>query len=174
MAQTIVQGIRKIVESNGIEPAAVASIEIGVAEKVLSHHASREPRDVGTSQYSVPMCAAIALHQDPCDPNSFLLNPQENPSVRDWARRIELTYMPETASKGFEWASKVTISLKSGELISKMTKTFEGMSLAQASDLAFDKFRMLAAHLPETVRDGVQTKLMALERIDDVSLLFPE
>ena len=51
------------------------------SDKVLSHHADRAPRDVGTAQYSVPFSVALALFRDPADPQAFLDGPNQNPKI---------------------------------------------------------------------------------------------
>lgn len=172
-AQTVVEGIRDIVTANGIDVSSIAHLELGVNEKVLSHHAGREPRDVSTSQYSVPMCAAIALHRDPKDPDAFLSNPHNDPSLLDWAGKVALTPFTETSKPGFEWASKIVLTLREGKTFSVVKKTFEGMDPRQVNRLALRKFDLLTSHLARSTREPILSKLTSMEKLKDLSLLAP-
>jgi 2-methylcitrate dehydratase PrpD len=144
MAQTVVEGLRDLVTANQVEPRSVESIELGVAEKVLSHHANREPNDIGTSQYSVPMCAAIALFRDPADPRSFFADPHADQNIRAMARKVALVHLSETEKPGMTLLTRITLRLTSGRTLETEKSEFQGMRMSSASDLVFGKFDRLA------------------------------
>lgn len=170
-AQTVVEGVRELVARNRITPSAVEAIELGVSEKALSHHAGREPRDVGNSQYSVPMCAAIALHHDPQDPEAFL-RAHENASIRDWASRIRLVHLAESVEKGRGLMSRVNMLLKSGAAFEITKSEFEGMHLPQSEKLALRKFENLTVQLPEAKRSTLSDSINHMETLIDFQQLF--
>ncbi|MGV6875630.1 MmgE/PrpD family protein [Pseudochelatococcus sp. B33] len=169
MAQTVVEAIRDVVAKKGVHPADIAGLSLGVNEKILSHHAERSPSDVGTSQYSVPMCAAIALFRDASQPAAFL-TPHGDPAIRDWASRIELLHLDEDGMPGFEWAVRLQITTKSGRIIQSLKKTFEGMEPSKAPELATRKFEALTGTIDEST--DLLRRLHSLEAVEDLSRLL--
>jgi len=116
-AQAPVRAIRELQRAHKFGPDDVASIVLFVSDKVLSHHAERAPRDVGTAQYSVPFSVALALFRDPADPRAFLDGPDQNPKILDVCRAIELRPYGATIAAGHNAACRLEVALRDGRTL---------------------------------------------------------
>jgi 2-methylcitrate dehydratase PrpD len=115
------------------------------------------------AQYSVPFCAALALHRDPRNPESFSEGALDDADIRALCRRVTVRAAGEGADHGAA-ASSVTVELKGGR---RLSSTEADGTLAPA-DLA-DKFtRLTRAALGERGAAALLERLRQLE--DEASL----
>jgi 2-methylcitrate dehydratase PrpD len=113
-AQGPVRAIRQLQREQNFVAQDVTRIAIEVSEKVLSHHADRAPRDVGTAQYSVPFSVALALFRDPADPQAFLDGPEQNPQILELCKKIELRPLSGTPAAGRNPPCRIEVTLADG------------------------------------------------------------
>ncbi len=172
-AQAPVRAVRELMRLNRFAPADVSAITLYAGQKVLTHHADREPHDVGTAQYSVPFCIALSLFRDPADPQSFLDGPNQNPAILALCKKVELRPLSAAPSGAGKIACRLEITLRDGRVLSiDDTALHDGNaeSVRQASIEA--KFRTLTADFPAAWRDELLGRLNAIENEKNVADLF--
>ena len=172
-AQAPVRAVRELMRFNRFAPADVTAITLYAGQKVLTHHADREPRDVGTAQYSVPFCIALSLFRDPADPQSFLDGPNQNPAILALCKKVELRLLSAAPAGARKIACRLEITLRDGRVLSiDDTALHDGNaeSVRQASVEA--KFRTLTADFPAAWRDELLGRLNAIENEKNVAALF--
>ena len=170
-AQAPVRAIRQLQRGHGFAPRDVSKIVVEASEKVLSHHAERAPRDVGTAQYSVPFSVALAVFRDPADPRAFLDGPQQDPAILDLCKRVELRRHEGPLAVGHNASCRVEVVLKDGRSVAVAKTDFDDgdESLEQRIE---QKFRNLSASLPDDKREALLARLKSVERQDNVARLF--
>jgi 2-methylcitrate dehydratase PrpD len=163
-AQSPVRAIQQLQREHRFQPHDVTRIVIEVSQKVLSHHADREPRDVGTAQYSVPFSVALALFRDPADPQAFLDGPQQNPKILDLCKKIELRPFATAIDAGHNATCRLEVALRDGRSVA-ISKTdvdedSDGESLERRIER---KFSNLARCLSDQRRIELLSRLNAIE-----------
>jgi len=168
-AHTPVQSLQELRAEHGFDGDAVAELVIHARHKILSHHDIREPRDVAGAQYSVPFCAAIALHYDVNDPLAFSETALNDPRVRALAKRLKVIEMGEQ-EKGGAWATRVGVELRDGRRFERFAEEFRGTpaSPLSAEDLQTKFMRMAGAHARAA---ALHAQLAALETVADCRTL---
>lgn len=173
-AHTPVQSLQELRAEHGFNGDDVAALTIFARHKVLSHHDIREPRDVAGAQYSVPFCAAIALHYDANDPLSFSETALNDAKVRALALKLKLAEMGhddgDHDKKGGAWATRVVVELKDGRRFERFAEEFKGTpaSPLSAEELRSKFMRMAGAH-PKAVE--LHAQLSGLENVPDCRTL---
>lgn len=89
-AQAPIQFLRQVMSETGFGADDIADVELGVSEKVRSHHAAKRPHDTVGAQYSVPFAFATAAFHDPDDPMTFARDNVGDPSVIELTERTPL------------------------------------------------------------------------------------
>lgn len=171
-AQAPVRAIRQLQREHRFGPHDVRAIVIEASEKVLSHHAERRPRDVGTAQYSVPFSVALALFRDPADPRAFLDGPDQDPAILDLCQRIELRRYAGATAAGDNATCRIEVLLNDGRSVAVAKTDFgddDGESLEQRIER---KFRNLSIGLPADKREALLARLKSIEQLDNVARLF--
>jgi 2-methylcitrate dehydratase PrpD len=172
-AQAPVRAIQQLRREHGFGPQDVSKIVVEASEKVLSHHAERAPRDIGTAQYSVPFSVALAMFRDPADPRAFLDGPQQDPAILDLCKRIELRRYEGPLAVGHNASCRVEIVLKDGRSVAVATSDFDdgdgGESVEQRIE---QKFRNLSASLRDDKRATLLARLKSIEQQDNMARLF--
>jgi 2-methylcitrate dehydratase PrpD len=170
-AQSPVRAVQELKREHGFGPRDVARIIIEVSDKVLSHHAERAPRDVGTAQYSVPFSVALALFRDPADPQAFLDGPDQNPDILDLCKRIELRPYGQPIAAGHNTTCRLEVTLSDGRsvAVSKTDVDEDGASAAVERRVE-QKFLNLARGLPGERRNALLARLNAIEQRDVAGL----
>ncbi len=172
-AQAPVRAVRELLRAHRFAPADVSAITLYAGQKVLTHHADREPQDVGTAQYSVPFCIALSLYRDPADPQAFLDGPGQNPAILELCRKVELRPLSAAPSGARKPGCRLEIALRDGCSLSiEDIDLYDGNaeSVRQASVEA--KFRTLTADCPRAWRDELLGRLNAIENEKSVAALF--
>lgn len=168
-AHTPVQSLQELRAEHGFSGDDVATLTIHARHKILSHHDIREPQDVAGAQYSVPFCAAIALHYDVNDPLAFSETALNDARVRSLAKQLKVVEMGDD-EKGGAWATRVELVLKDGRRFERFAEEFKG---TPASPLSADelqtKFMRMAGPHPEAA--ALHAQLAALETVADCRTL---
>jgi 2-methylcitrate dehydratase PrpD len=164
-AQAPVRAIQQLQREHRFAPQEVTRIVIEASEKVLSHHADRAPRDVGTAQYSVPFSVALALFRDPADPQAFLDGPNQNPEILDLCKRIELRPYGATIAAGHNATCRLEVMLADGRSLA-VSKT--DMDEADTSDTMEQRVERKYLNLARCLADDRRTELLArLQAIEE-------
>jgi 2-methylcitrate dehydratase PrpD len=164
------QLLRDLMREHGFGGGEITSLRLGVSDKVLSHHTSRNPADVMQAQYSVPYVTAIAAYRDPSDPNSFSENVLADAAIRNLAERVELR-PKRSGSDG--WGVEMSVTLRDGRIVESALDSFIGCPDAPFS---IDRLRRKFMALTEgrrMDRDGLFRKLESILSLDDVGALWP-
>lgn len=164
-AHTPVQSLQELRAEHGFSGDDVAALTIHARHKILSHHDIREPRDVAGAQYSVPFCAAIALHYDVNDPHSFSETALNDPRVRAIALALKVVEMGRD-EKGGAWATRVAVELKDGRTFERFAEEFKGTPASPLSPAELQtKFMRMAGGHPRAAE--LHAQLAGLEAVDD-------
>jgi len=70
-AHAPIEALEKLRAEFNFNPADIREIMVGGIEKLVTHHANYQPKDLMMAQYSIPFCVALSLYFDPTDPESF-------------------------------------------------------------------------------------------------------
>lgn len=170
-AQTPVQALRELIVEHGFGGRDVDEIRIEGAEKLLTHHDIREPRDVMQAQYSVPFCVALALYRDPADPRSFDQEAVADPDIRAACRRVRLALFPEAERASSPWQTRVSVVLRDSRHFVRDGLAFRGMPQDPVDPLEMrNKFALLAADLGEAAAKRLLHHLENLESLPRLAL----
>jgi 2-methylcitrate dehydratase PrpD len=156
-AQAPVRAIRELQRTHKFGPDDVARIVLFASDKVLSHHAERAPRDVGTAQYSVPFSVALALFRDPADPQAFLDGPNQNPRILDLCRAVELRPYASAIAAGHNATCRLEVTLKDGRALAVDKTDGDDTDSAAVAQQVETKF----FNLTRGLADGRTAELMA-------------
>jgi len=133
----------------------IAHCQLEVGEKILSHHDIRKPLDIKQGQYSVPFCVAVAMHKDPRDASVFNDDLVKDPKVLASCQSMSMIAFGD-AGKRNAWASRVTLTLHSGEVWSKEADTFWGAPERALSEAQVrSRFLKNTAHLSNPAQANV-------------------
>ncbi len=172
-AHAPIEGLEKLSQADGFNPADVREVVIAGIEKLVTHHAIYQPKDVMAAQYSIPFCAALSLYYDPKDPESFAAKRLSEQKILTTMRRVHLRVDPEIEKKGWDRAARVTLRLRDGTRPSVLVVHFKGtphnpMSQSELEEKARNVTRRMLSErklgrLVDTIRN--------VEKIDDISKL---
>jgi 2-methylcitrate dehydratase PrpD len=172
-AHAPIEALEKLSQQNGFDPRDVREIAVGGIEKLVTHHAIYQPKDLMAAQYSIPFCVALSLYYDPRDPESFSEKRLSEEKIRTAMRKVRLRVDPEIEKKGWDRAARVTLSLKDGSHPSALVVHFRGtphnpMSQAELEEKARHLTRGLLSQrklvrLIEAVRN--------IDKLDEISKL---
>jgi len=169
-AQAPVRAIQQLQREYHFGPQDITQIVIEASEKVLSHHAEREPQDVGTAQYSVPFSVALAVYRDPADPRAFLDGPTQNPEILDLCKRIELRPYGGSMAVGHNASCRLEVSLADGRSVAIAKTDFDNDDTAESLEQRIErKFLNLSAGLSEDQRKTLLTRLKSIEQLENVA-----
>jgi 2-methylcitrate dehydratase PrpD len=172
-AHAPIEALEKLSQQNGFDPRDVREIAIGGIEKLVTHHAIYQPKDLMAAQYSIPFCVALSLYYDPKKPESFTEKRILDEKVLSMMRKVRLRVDPEIEKKGWDRAARVTLSLRNGKRPSVLVIHFKGtpqnpMSQSELEAKAQNLTRhMLSEKKLQRLIDAVQN----VEKLDDISKL---
>ena len=170
-AHAPIEALQKLQEKNGFAPGDVREIVVGGIEKLVTHHANYQPKDLMMAQYSIPFCVALSLYFDPTDPESFDENKLTDKKILAMMRKVRLETDSEIEQKGWDRAARVTVGLSNKQHHSSLVIHFKGtprnpLSHSEVEDKARKlTHRILSGQRLERVFEAVRH----LEKIDDVS-----
>jgi 2-methylcitrate dehydratase PrpD len=149
----------------------VREVVVAGIEKLVTHHAIYQPKDLMMAQYSIPFCIALSLYFDPTDPECFDQKRLQDKKVLAMMPRVRLKVDSEIEQKGWDRAARVTVDLGNRERHSRLVVHFKGtpqnpLSRSEVEGKARKLTRLILSQakmerLLEAVRD--------LEKIADVS-----
>jgi 2-methylcitrate dehydratase PrpD len=170
-AHAPIEALQKLRGEIEFNPADVREIVVGGIEKLVTHHAIYQPRDLMMAQYSIPFCVALTLYDDPTDPESFNDKKLEDKNILGTMRKVRLKVDHEIERKGWDRAARVTVVLAGGKRHSALVVHFKGtprnpMSRPEVEDKARKLTRAL---LPGRQLERLVGAVENLEKLDDVS-----
>ncbi len=124
-AHPLIYSLNKMMVDHSFSSHEIATCELHVPEKVLSHHDIRNPRDIKQAQYSVPFCLAIAMEYDALNPNIFTNEIVSDPKVIENCKKIKLLPFNDSVKRS-SWTSKILITLKNGSSYTNESDHFIG------------------------------------------------
>ncbi len=162
--------LRTLMQQNRFAGDDIATLRMGVSEKVLSHHTGRTPHDVMQAQYSVPYCTAIGAYRDLGDPRTLAEDVLTDPGIRALAERIVLEPKRDGNAKG--WGVDMTVTLHDGRSFDEVIEDFPGCpAIPFSADRLQQKFRALTADFGPA-SDQVFDRLLAIAGCEDVRRLW--
>ena len=157
-AQAPVELLRKMMAEHGFAGPDIATIQLTVSDKVLSHHAEQAPADLMLAQYSVPYSVAIAAFRNPEDARAFSTSALSDPAIASLAKRIDLAAgMP----KG--WSIEMTVILSGGKAISGRAESFLG-----CPEMPFSEEGLATKFLTLTAAQGSDRMLALLKALETI------
>ena len=170
-AHAPIEALQKLREQINFKPQDVREIVVGGIEKLVTHHAIYQPKDLMMAQYSIPFCVALSLYFDPTDPESFDERNLKDKRILAMMRKVRLKVDHEIEQKGWDRAARVTVGLANKRRPSTLSVHFKGtprnpMSQSEVEDKARKLTRAL---LPARQMEHLVEAVEKLEKIDDVS-----
>ncbi|MFQ5849701.1 MAG: MmgE/PrpD family protein [Candidatus Binatia bacterium] len=173
-AQAPIEALLCLKRDYSFRAEEVEKIIVAGEEKLTTHHAIYEPKDVMMAQYSVPYSVALALWTDPEDPENFSEQNLSDPKILEVARRVELLVDERISQVKESRAARVTVRLKGGRELKHEVMHFRGTPerplVAEELDA---KVERLTRHTfqQEEVRDLIE-KVRHLEELKDMGTLL--
>jgi 2-methylcitrate dehydratase PrpD len=172
-AHAPIEALQKLKGQYRFAPEHVVEIVIGGIEKLVTHHAIYQPKDLMMAQYSIPLCAALSLHHDPMDPEMFDEQKIQDKKILTTAGLVRLKVDREIERKGWDRAARVTVKLKNGRSHTALVVHFRGTPQNPFSDAEMeDKAGRLTRGLLSAQRLGrVVETVNGIEKVNDLSSL---
>jgi 2-methylcitrate dehydratase PrpD len=169
-AHAPVQLLRTLMRKHGFTGEDISGLRLGVSEKVLSHHASRNPADIMQAQYSVPYITAIAAYRDLSEPENFSDDVLTDPNIRRLAEAIMLEPKRGDVSKG--WGVEMAVKLRDGRNLEEALDSFLG---CPESPFSVDQLRIKFDALTKASKidaDRLFATMRSIETLDDMRRLW--
>jgi 2-methylcitrate dehydratase PrpD len=170
-AHAPIEALQTLQAENGFKPEDIREITVGGIEKLVTHHAIYQPKDLMMAQYSIPFCVALSLYFDPTDPESFDEKKLKDKKILAMMRKVRLKVDHEIEDKGWDRAARVTVSLANKHRPSKLVIHFKGTprNPLSSSELEDKTRKLTRAMLSERQLERLIAAVKDLETIDDVS-----
>jgi 2-methylcitrate dehydratase PrpD len=172
-AHAPIEGLEKLSQENGFDVRDVREITVGGIEKLVTHHAIYQPKDLMAAQYSIPFCVALSLYYDPKDPESFTEKRTSDERILAMMRKVRLRVDPEIEERGWDRAARVTLSLRNRSRPSVLVVHFKGTPHNPMSQSELEeKARKVTRHMVSERKLGrLVDTIRNVEKIDDISNL---
>ena len=169
-AHAPIEALQKLREQVGFNPEDIREIVVGGIEKLLTHHAIYQPKDLMMAQYSIPFCVALSVYCDPTDPASFNDGKLKDKKILALMRKVHLEVDHEIEQKGWDRAARVTVRLGTKKHHALVVH-FKGTPKNPMSDLEVaEKARKLVRPmLSENQLGRLVETIHNLEKVDDAS-----
>jgi len=172
-AHAPIEALQKLKGGHRFAPTDIEQIVVAGIEKLVTHHAIYRPKDLMMAQYSIPFCVALALCDDPRDPEAFDERKIRDRKMISLSRLVRLQVDPEIEKKGWDRAARVTVRLKDGSRLSALVIHFKGtpknpLSPAELEDKVT---RLTRGLISARGRARLFEAVDRLERLDRVSSL---
>ena len=170
-AHAPIEALQKLREQIDFNSEDIREIVVDGIEKLITHHAIYQPKDLMMAQYSIPFCVALSIYFDPTDPESFDEKKLKDKKILAMMRKVRLKVDHEIEQKGWDRAARVTIGLGNKQRHSTLVVHFKGTPRNPMSRLEVeDKARKLTrAILPARQLERLVQAVDDLEKIDEVS-----
>jgi len=172
-AHAPIEALEELQAEAGFDPEDIREIVVAGIEKLVTHHAIYQPKDLMMAQYSIPFCVALSLYDDATDPESFNEKKLKDKKILAMMRKVRLKVDHEIEEKGWDRAARVTVSLANKPRLSKLIIYFKGTPRNPMSQLDVEeKARKLTRSLlaERQLGDLIET-VKNLEKIHDVSTI---
>jgi 2-methylcitrate dehydratase PrpD len=172
-AHAPIEALEKLAAQNDFDPRDIVEITVAGIEKLVTHHAIYQPKDLMAAQYSIPFCVALSLYYDAKDPDSFAEKRISDEKILAAMRRVRLRVDDEIEKKGWDRAARVTLSLKDGRRLSALVVHFRGTPHNPMNESELDeKTRNLTRRLlSERQLEKLVETVRSVEKLDDISKL---
>ena len=172
-AHAPIEGLEKLSQANGFDPADVREIVIAGIEKLVTHHAIYQPKDLMAAQYSIPFCVALSLYYDPKDPESITEKRISEEKILATMRKVRLRVDPEIEKKGWDRAARVTLRLRDGTRPSVLVVHFKGAPHNPMSQLELEEKARIVTRpiLSERKLGRLIDTIRNVEKMDDIANL---
>jgi 2-methylcitrate dehydratase PrpD len=172
-AHAPIEALEKLRAEFNFNPADIREIMVGGIEKLVTHHANYQPKDLMMAQYSIPFCVALSLYFDPTDPESFDERKLKDKNILAMMRKVRLEADQEIEEKGWDRAARVTVTLKNRQRHTALVVHFKGtpgnpMSQTEVEEKARKLTRAL---LPAQKLARLIETINTLEKVADVSTI---
>ncbi|MBI2992360.1 MAG: MmgE/PrpD family protein, partial [Deltaproteobacteria bacterium] len=172
-AHAPIEALQKLKREHRFAPTDIEQIVVAGIEKLVTHHAIYQPKDLMMAQYSIPFCVALALCDDPREPKAFDERKIRDRKMISLSRLVRLQVDPEIEKKGWDRAARVTVRLKDGSRLSALVIHFKGtpknpLSPAELEDKVA---RLTRGLISARGRARLFEAVDSLERLDRVSSL---
>ena len=172
-AHAPIEALEKLRAEFNFNPADIREIMVGGIEKLVTHHANYQPKDLMMAQYSIPFCVALSLYFDPTDPESFDERKLKDKKILAMMRKVRLEADQEIEEKGWDRAARVTVTLKNRQRHTALVVHFKGtpgnpMSQTEVEEKARKLTRAL---LPAQKLARLIETINTLEKVADVSTI---
>jgi 2-methylcitrate dehydratase PrpD len=125
-AHAPIEALQRLREKIRFELDDIQEIVVAGIEKLVTHHAIYDPKNVMAAQYSIPFCIALSLYFDPADPGSFDDKRLKDKKVLAMMRKVRLKVDPEIEKKGWDRAARVTVLVAKRQRHSELVVHFKG------------------------------------------------
>lgn len=172
-AHAPIEALQQLQQQNHFDPEDIREIVVGGIEKLVTHHAIYQPKDLMMAQYSIPFCVALSVYFDPTDPESFDENKLKDKKILALMRKVRLKVDHEIEQKGWDRAARVTVALANKQRPTTLVIHFKGtpknpMSQSEVEEKARKLTRPV---LPERQLKQLVEAVNTLEKVEDVSRL---
>jgi 2-methylcitrate dehydratase PrpD len=169
-AHAPIEALQKLREQIDFNPEDIREIVVGGIEKLLTHHAIYQPKDLMMAQYSIPFCVALSVYCDPTDPASFDDGKLKDKEILALMRKVHLKVDHEIEQKGWDRAARVTVRLGTKKHHALVVH-FKGTPKNPMSNLEVaEKARKLVRPmLSENQLGRLVETIHNLEKVDDAS-----
>ena len=169
-AHAPIEALQKLREQVDFNPEDISGIVVGGIEKLLTHHAIYQPKDLMMAQYSIPFCVALSVYCDPTDPASFDDAKLKDKKILALMRKVRLKVDHEIEQKGWDRAARVMVGLGTKKHHALVIH-FKGTPKNPMSDLEVaEKARKLVRPmLSENQLGRLVETIHSLEKVDDAS-----
>jgi 2-methylcitrate dehydratase PrpD len=170
-AHAPIEALHSLREEISFNPEDVQQVVVAGIEKLVTHHAIYQPRDLMMAQYSIPFCIALSLYFDPTDPECFDEQKLKDKRVFAMMRRVRLQVDSEIEQKRWDRAARVTVHLKNRKRHSRLVVHFKGTPQNPLSRTEVeDKARKLTRSILSRLQTGRLLDVIGnLEKLPDVS-----
>ena len=170
-AHAPIEALQELRAEIGFHPDEVREVTVAGIEKLVTHHAIYQPKDLMMAQYSIPFCVALSLYHDPTDPESFHEKTLKDKKILAMMRKVRLKVDREIEDKGWDRAARVTVTLANKRRASKLVIHFKGMPKNPMSQSEVeDKARKLTRGiLSERQLERLVETVNNLEKLGDLS-----
>lgn len=172
-AHAPIEALQELREQNDFASKDIREIIVGGIEKLLTHHAIYQPKDLMMAQYSIPFCVALSVYFDPTDPECFDERKLKHKKILALMRKVRLKIDHEIEEKGWDRAARVTVALPNKRRLSTLVIHFKGTPRNPMSALEVqEKARKLTRGiLPAQNLTRLVEAVDKLEKLEDVSTI---
>jgi 2-methylcitrate dehydratase PrpD len=170
-AHAPIEALQKLREEIRFNPEDVREVVVAGIEKLVTHHAIYQPKDLMMAQYSIPFCMALSLYFDPTDPECFDEKRLQDKKVLAMMRRVRLRVDSEIEQKGWDRAARVTVRLGKRKSHSRLVVHFKGtpQNPLSRSEVQSKARKLTRPILSEAKMARLLETVCDLEKIADVS-----